>query len=61
MLIYNRLHFTLLYSGSFEYCFEDQNRDCGTLLLRYYENPEKNLTFTNYDSYITISEIDDNN
>ena len=47
--------------GSFEYCFEDQNRDCGTLLLRYYENPEKNLTFTNYDSYITISEIDDNN
>ena len=31
------------------------------MALRYYENPEKNLTFTNYDSYITISEQDDNN
>lgn len=47
--------------GKFSYTYANKNKDCGTVLLRYYENPEKNLTFTNYDSYITISEQDDNN
>lgn len=46
--------------GKFSYKFEKKNIDCGTALLRYYEKPEKNITFTNYDSYITISETDDN-
>lgn len=46
--------------GKFSYKFEKKNIDCGTALLRYYENPEKNITFTNYDAYITISETDDN-
>lgn len=46
--------------GSFEYEYKNESKDCGTVVLRYYEDPEQNLTFSNYDSYITISEIDDN-
>ena len=40
---------------------EKEVRDCGTVMLRYYEYPEQTLTFSNYDSYIDISEKDDNN
>lgn len=47
--------------GSFKYEFANKSRDCGTVMLRYYEYPEQTLTFSNYDSYIEISEEDDNN
>lgn len=42
--------------GTFSYKFENKNKDCGTVMLRYYENPEQNLIFANYGTYITISE-----
>ena len=38
--------------GSFKYEFANKSRDCGTVMLRYYEYPEQTLTFSNYDSYI---------
>jgi len=47
--------------GSFTYEYKNRGQECGTVTLRYYENPEQNLTFPNYGSYITISEIDSNN
>lgn len=47
--------------GTFTYKFQNKNKDCGTVMLRYYENPEQNLTFANYGTYITISENDDFN
>ena len=42
--------------GTFSYEFKNKNKDCGTVMLRYYENPEQNLIFANYGTYITISE-----
>lgn len=52
---------TLEACGSIELSLNKKNKDCGTIYLRYYENPEQVLTFTNHDAYIRISEVDDNN
>ena len=52
---------SIIAKGTFSYEFQNKNKDCGTVTLRYYENPEKNLTFANYGTYITISEYDDFN
>ena len=52
---------SIIAKGTFRYEFQNKNKDCGTVTLRYYENPEKNLTFANYGTYITISENDDFN
>jgi hypothetical protein len=47
--------------GSMDFSMNNRNRDCGTVYLRYYENPEQRLTFSNHGAYIRISEIDDYN
>ena len=47
--------------GKFYFKYSNEGQDCGTVTLRYYENPEKNLTFSNCGAYITVSEVDDNN
>ncbi len=47
--------------GSITVKMNDKNKDCGTVYLRYYENPEQVLTFSNHNAYIRISETDDLN
>lgn len=47
--------------GSITVDMNNDNKDCGTVYLRYYENPEQILTFANYNAYIRISEMDDLN
>lgn len=51
----------LAVNGSIDFTMNNRNRDCGTVYLRYYENPEQRLTFSNHGAYIRISEIDDYN
>lgn len=42
--------------GTFEYSLANNGQDCGTVQLRYYEDPSQTLVFSNLGASIVISE-----
>lgn len=42
--------------GTFEYTLANNGQECGTVQLRYYENPSQTLVFSNLGASIDVSE-----
>lgn len=47
--------------GNFDITINNKNKDCGTVYLRYFENPEQYLNFGSHGTYMRISETDNLN
>lgn len=47
---------TLEAKGHFEFRLNHDVQDCGIAYLRYYQNPDVTLDFSNYEFKLTLSE-----